>query len=150
MIMVDWQIKNAKLLSPCNEDNLTPNGYDVSIDDINVSLDSISEEGCWGIPPKEKFVILTNETIKLPNNIVGNIWIKTKWARKGIITSAGVIDLGFKGKLNLCCYNSSRDIIILKKDDKFAQVVFSIVNAIPSKTYEERSGNYQGQDKIVK
>ncbi|MDP8011884.1 MAG: dCTP deaminase domain-containing protein [Thermoplasmata archaeon] len=140
---IKFMMKEKKLvIENFNEENLTPNGYDISIDEIKI-LGANSEV----IQAKSYFVVSSIEYFKFPSNIAGQIWIKTSWARKGIILSAGMIDAGFNGKLNLFAYNSLNEIKI-ERGSKFAQVIFIALTSDVEKSYAERSGHYQGQNGI--
>jgi len=146
MNLNDEQIQKSNIIKPFKEENLTPNGYDVTIEKIEMIDDG---QEIWSVMPKTGFIVLTNEIINMPENLIGNLWLKTKWARQGIILSAGVVDAGFKGKLNLCCYNSRVFSVSFNKNDKFVQLILSEIEK-PKKSYSERSGNYQNQKEIIK
>ena len=139
MILVDEDIKVMELIEPLNEKQLTPNGYDVSCNEtVNIN-------------PKDNAVLVTNETIKLPNDVVAQIWLKTKWARRGMQATFGMIDAGFDGTLALSLYNGSPITNVIDKGSTIAQVVFIKLDKSVRKTYEERSGNYQHQkEKLIK
>ena len=130
--------------------NLTPNGYDVTIQEILIpsSGEKISD-GIASVPGNSWFVIGTKEYLILPANLVGEIWIRTTWVRKGILSSFGRIDAGFNGNLTFSAYNASRDAVEVPIGERFAQVVFEELRSPPSKSYKERSGNYQGQRGIT-
>lgn len=137
-------IKEKKLvIENFKEENLTPNGYDISVDEIYSTNLQNGE-----IPEKTFFVISTIEYFKFPNDIAGQIWIRTSWARKGVILSSGIIDAGFNGKLNLFAYNTTNKIKI-DKGSKFAQVIFIKLSSAAEKDYSQRSGHYQGQNGII-
>jgi dCTP deaminase len=133
-----------------NEENLTPNGYDVTIGEIRIPLfnDNI-KTGKTIVPPDTRFAINTKEYFKLSKNIVGEIWLRTSWARHGIISSFGIIDAGFEGTLNFFAYNASEKYVEISIGERFAQVVFFYLKNTAEKGYDERSGNYQNQKKIV-
>jgi dCTP deaminase len=132
------------------EANLTPNGYDVSIEEIWIpSSDLRKKESTVRIPAQSWFVIGTKEYLELPEDIVGEIWIRTTWVRKGILSSFGRIDAGFHGNLTFSAYNASNNTVELSIGDRFAQVVFEEMRSPPAKAYKDRSGNYQGQRGIT-
>ena len=132
------------------ESNLTPNGYDVTIEEIWVpSTDLRKKDGVVNVPARSWFVIGTKEYLVLPETIVGEIWIRTTWVRKGILSSFGRIDAGFNGNLTFSAYNASGDGVEVRIGDRFAQVVFEELRTPPAKAYKERSGNYQGQRGIT-
>jgi dCTP deaminase len=142
--------KGSLKISGFDEGNLTPNGYDVAVSEVWIpSSDSRVDSGEVEIPAREWFVIGTKEKLELPSDIVGGIWIRTTWVRKGILSSFGRIDAGFQGNLTFSAYNASSAAVRLAIGDRFAQVVFEELRSRAKKEYGERSGNYQGQQGIT-
>jgi dCTP deaminase len=132
------------------ESNLTPNGYDVTIEEVLIpSTGKKYSEGVASVPGNSWFVIGTKEYLMLPPSLVGEIWIRTSWVRKGVLSSFGRIDAGFHGNLTFSAYNASKDPVEVQIGDRFAQVVFEELRSPPTKSYKERSGNYQGQRGIT-
>jgi len=132
------------------ERNLTPNGYDVTIGQIWLpATDERFERGIVPIPPATWFVIGTKEYLELPPDLVGEIWIRTTWARKGILSSFGRIDAGFHGNLTFSALNASARPVEVPIGERFAQVVFEELRTVPEKCYKERSGNYHEQRGIT-
>ena len=101
------------------------------------------------IPPGERFAISTKEVISCGENHCAQLWLRTSWARKGIICSFGKIDSGFKGNLTLLGLNSSKKNIDIEIGNTFAQIVFEKLSTAANELYEERSGNYQNQKGIT-
>jgi len=132
------------------ESNLTPNGYDVTIEELWIPSTGVrTKDGTIRIPGRSWFVIGTKEFLVLPDTVVGEIWIRTTWVRKGILSSFGRIDAGFNGNLTFSAYNASESPVEIAIGDRFAQVVFEELRSPPKKAYKERSGNYQGQRGIT-
>ena len=132
------------------ERNLTPNGYDVTIDEVLVpSTGAKCGEGTASVPAGLWFVVATREYFELPPTLVGEIWIRTSWARKGVLSSFGRIDAGFHGNLTFSALNASAAPVEVPIGDRFAQVVFSELRSPPKMTYEQRSGNYHKQRGIT-
>jgi len=132
------------------ERNLTPNGYDVTIEEIWIpATDERFRQGVASIPAGSWFVIGTKEYLALPPELVGEIWIRTTWVRKGILSSFGRIDAGFNGNLTFSALNASSRPVEVPIGERFAQVVFEELRTVPEKCYKERSGNYHGQRGIT-
>jgi dCTP deaminase len=128
------------------EKNLTPNGYDLTISEIKVGQEGESQKsGDVIIPPKTWFAVSTREYVKFGPEITSQIWIRTTWARKGIMSSFGKVDAGFEGTLTLSAYNSSGKEVSIPVGERFAQSVFEMLDSPSNKAYSERSGHYQGQ-----
>ncbi len=138
-------IKNGKLkIENFKENNLTPNGYDVTVEECYVpSTDTKTEY----IPSSTFFIVSTQEYFYFPSDLIGQIWIRTSWARKGVILSSGIIDAGFEGKLNLFAHTSNNDVRIMK-GERIAQIIFIKLDREAEKPYALRSGHYHKQDGI--
>jgi len=133
-----------------NERNLTPNGYDVTIEEVLIPSTGLKcRQGTVSVPSNLWFVVATKEYFALPPTLVGEIWIRTTWARKGILSSFGRIDAGFNGNLTFSAFNASSIDVDIPIGERFAQVVFSELRTPPKKTYEQRSGNYHKQRGIT-
>ncbi len=128
------------------EKNLTPNGYDLTIAQIRVGRkgEDVSS-GDVVVPPKTWFAVSTKEYVKFGPHVTSQLWIRTTWARKGILSSFGKVDAGFEGTLTLSALNSSDEPVVIPIGERFAQIVFEWLDSAPEKVYAERSGNYQGQ-----
>ncbi len=126
--------------------NLTPNGYDLTIDEVYLSsTGSRVKEGTATIDPGCWFAVSTREYIALSRVVTASLWIRTTFARKGIISSFGKVDAGFEGNLTLTAHNASRSPLYLDVGMRFAQIVFEIMSSEPMEDYARRSGNFQGQ-----
>lgn len=144
-------IKEGKLyIEPFEEENLTPNGYDLTVEEFFIP--ELKEKVCEGvckISGMRRFLISTKEYIKLGGDITAQLWIRTTYARKGILSSFGKVDAGFEGNLTLSAFNASDNEIEIKVGDTFAQIVFERMESLPEKLYEKRSGNYMGQKGVT-
>ncbi len=130
-----------------SEDSLTPNGYDLRIGEIMVPSRNIHiKEGSVSIPPLTRFLIGTHEEVHLDSNHTGEIWIKSRWARRGVLASFGLVDAGFRGILTLGAFATEE--IEIRVGDKFAQICFFSLSSSAEKDYSQRSGNYQNQKSI--
>ena len=136
-------------IEPFNSDNLTPNGYDLTIKEIEIPNHSKASDGEFTIPSGKRFAISTEERIACGTNICAQLWLRTSWARKGIACSFGKIDSGFDGTLTLLGFNSGEDDILIRTGDTFAQMVFEMMSGPAASLYSERSGNYQNQKGIT-
>jgi dCTP deaminase len=141
------KMKNNELgINPFIEKNLTPNGYDLSIDEIFIKKsDEHIKEGIAVIPPMTWFAISTKEFVKMGPQITSQLWIRSSYARKGVMASFGKVDAGFHGTLTISCFNSNDETLEIPIGDRFCQIVFENMESIPSELYDKKSGNYQNQ-----
>ena len=140
-------MKNDDLgIEPFIEKNLTPNGYDLSIAEVFIRKSGEHiKEGMATIPPLTWFAISTKEFVKMGPQITSQLWIRSSYARKGILASFGKVDAGFHGTLTISCFNSNDQPIEIPIGDRFCQIVFENMSSIPSELYDKKSGNYQNQ-----
>ena len=150
-ILSDLDIKNKMGnnelgIEPFNEKNLTPNGYDLSVDEVYIrKTDDHIKEGMAIIPPMTWFAISTKEFVKMGPKITSQLWIRSSYARKGIMASFGKVDAGFHGTLTISCFNSNDVPLEIPIGDRFCQIVFENMESVPSELYDKKSGNYQNQ-----
>lgn len=137
-------------IEPFIERNLTPNGYDVTVDEVAIpSSGGRVTSGTARVPPLTRFAVSTREVVTLGRHVAAQIWLRTTWARKGVVASFGMIDAGFSGTLTFGAFNASPEPLELPIGERFAQLVFLTLESPASETYERRSGTYQGQRGIT-
>jgi len=133
-------------IEPLTEGHFTPNGYDVTIEEVAIPSKGVrTTAGLARVPPLTRFAVSTREVLTLGRHVAGQIWLRTTWARRGVVASFGMIDAGFSGSLTLGGLNASDQPLDLPIGERFAQVTFLTLESPASATYEKRSGNYQGQ-----
>lgn len=153
-ILSDRQIRDfmesGKIsIEPFREYRLTPNGYDLSVAEVLIpSLEQHVRSGEARVPPLTWFLVGTLERVCLDAKTSAQLWIRSSWARKGVIGSFGKVDAGFQGTLTLSAFNSSERSLEIAIGDTFAQIVFETLTSEAELTYEKRSGRYQGQEGI--
>lgn len=144
-------IDEGKLgVGPWNDRSLTPNGYDLRVAEISVNgVVHGADEGTVKIPPRTTFFVSTVERVRFPDDMCGNLWLRTSWIRKGVISAFGMVDAGFEGTLTLGSYNSSESEIEIPIGERYCQLVFHTMSSSSEKSYEKRSGHYQNQTGVT-
>ena len=144
---IENSMKSGNLdIEPFIKKNLTPNGYDLSIDEIFIKkTDDHIKEGVAVIPPLSWFAISTKEFVKMGPQITSQLWIRSSYARKGVLVSFGKVDAGFHGTLTFGCFNAGHEDLEIPIGDRFCQIVFERLSTAADETYEKRSGTYQNQ-----
>ena len=133
-------------IEPFIQKNLTPNGYDLSIEEVFIrSTGEHIKDGIAVIPPLTWFAISTKEFVKMGPQLTSQLWIRSSYARKGILASFGKVDAGFHGTLTFGCFNASDANVEIPIGDRFCQIIFEHLENIPKALYHERSGTYQNQ-----
>ena len=116
-ILSDIDIKNSignKDLSiePFNEKNLTPNGYDLSIDEIFIKkTDEHIKEGKAVIPPLTWFAISTKEFVKMGPQITSQLWIRSSYARKVYMVSPSCLVITYICAVKCSCLTQNEYIL---------------------------------------
>lgn len=136
---------------PWNPEDLTPNGLDLRIGHVLIVGDHEEPitEGAVTIPPGRRFALGTAEFLKMPVDAVGSLWIRSSYARRGVLASFGKVDAGFHGNLTVGCFNASHEAIEIPVGDRFCQIVLEDLKSPPQAAYAEKSGNYQGQTGVT-
>lgn len=133
-------------IEPFREENLTPNGYDVTIAEVVIPGRGPGvTRGVATVPPGSRFAVGTEELVQLGHGVSGELWLRTTWARRGVLASFGMIDAGFRGTLTLAAFNASDGPLDVPVGERFAQIVFLALTSPSEKSYEHRSGHYQDQ-----
>lgn len=137
-------------ISDYSERSLTPNGYDLRISEISVrGREEVQKEGTVTIPPRTMFYVSTIERVRMADDVCAQLWLRTSWIRKGIMGAFGKIDAGFEGTLTLGAYNATDSPVDIPIGERFCQIVFETMSSPSEKSYEKRSGHYQGQTGVT-
>ncbi|MCL5430340.1 MAG: dCTP deaminase [Candidatus Marsarchaeota archaeon] len=168
MILSDFDLKNyisAKrlVITPFKELSIRENGVDFHLDneyarhvqhDESFVLDPSDETHIKKsyvvtkdakeiiIGPKEQMLMSTYEYMKMPDDLMGFVEIRSSWARHGLSMPPTIIDAGFEGNVTLEVINNSPYKIKLRPMQRFAHIIFSKTSSTVSATY---SGAYNGQ-----
>lgn len=144
---IDRAVREGALrIEPFDPAHLTPNGYDLEI--AEVFLPDTGERvgsGALLVPALTRFVVSTRERVALGERLAGQLWLRTTWARRGVLASFGKIDAGFDGTLTLAAVNVSASGLEVTVGETFAQLVLEHLSGDAEVLYAERSGHYQHQ-----
>lgn len=114
---------------------LGPSGYDLT-------LDWGLAEQSWLLEPGEFRLAAASEYFVLPDNVVGMVYDKSSWARRGLSLFNTVAEPGWFGYLTLELKNMGNERLFLPQGVPIAQVVFTYLD---EPTIYPYSGKYQGQ-----
>jgi dCTP deaminase len=142
-----WMADGKLCIMPFAEKNLTPNGYDLTIEEVMIPGQTKAFDAT--VPPLTRFIVSTRERVELNGPLAAQLWIRTTWARRGVLAAFGRIDAGFRGTLTLAAFNASAEPLAVKAGETFAQVVFEPTSTAVEKSYAERSGHYQDQQGVT-
>ena len=137
-------------IDPFEEKCLTPNGYDLSVESVRLPAAGTEvREGKALLPGMCWFLVSTRESVRLGRGIAAQLWLRSSFARRGVLASFGKVDAGFAGNLTVSAFNASAGPLELGIGERFCQMVFERLARPADMSYSERSGNYQNQRGIT-
>ncbi|RLE47706.1 hypothetical protein DRJ25_01725 [Candidatus Woesearchaeota archaeon] len=95
---------------------------------------------------KGTYLVEFNETVSLPDNIIGFVQTRSSLLRMGASVTAGFIDPGYTGLVLAILKVHNESGIYIFPNARIGQWRFEFLNAKTEKPY---SGKYQGQFKLV-
>lgn len=120
-------------IEPFDPTKMTPNGYDFSITEKVV------------LQPNQGAQVETVESVSVPGFMGSMMFLRSSYARRGVVASFGFVDAGFKGKIRFYLKNLGDETIEVTKEKGVFQMIFLNMDKEAVKTYEFRSGHYQNQ-----
>ncbi|MEM0014374.1 MAG: dCTP deaminase [Zestosphaera sp.] len=156
-----WYLKSGRLvIDPYDEEIIRENGIDLRIGSeiarlkpVNKVLDTkdctadlsefyeIISGDEFVIYPGERVLMTTLEYVKLPNDIMGFVELRSSFARLGLTIPPTIIDAGFEGNITLEVHGSIFPVKVYRSQ-RFAHIIFSKTLNPVMKPYK---GKYQGQ-----
>ncbi len=133
-------------VEPFDERSLTPNGLDLTIE--AVLLPTSGEEvrsGAARVPPMSWFVVSTRERVRLGRGLAAQLWLRSGYARRGVMATFGKVDAGFSGNLTVSAFNASPSALELPIGERFCQMVVERLDSPAVRDYPSRSGRFQNQ-----
>lgn len=121
-------------IDPFSDKSLSPAGYD------------LRNGASTAIDVGKQSLLRTMERLEMGPSICGQIYIRSSFAREGLVGSFAFIDPGFKGQLTLAFINMGISRVEIAEGERIAQVVFNKMGSSSSKPY---SGRYQNSTGTV-
>lgn len=137
---------DALRVEPFVDENLTPNGLDLTVEEVYLKSEDVHvRDGVARIPPGGWFAVATREVVTLGPQVAAQLWIRSSYARRGMVGVFGKVEAGFSGSLTVAAANLGPEPLEVPVGDRFCQIVFEKMHSVPEQLYHERSGNYQDQ-----
>ncbi len=157
-------IQSRKLaITPLSEDTIRENGVDLKVggqiarlkpsnepvditnpDQIRDRYEIQNGEE-FIIMPREHVLMTTLERVKMPDNAVGFVNLRSSFARLGLLIPPTIIDAGFEGDITIEVVGSEFPVRI-RKGTRFIHVVFGRTMTSVEKPYR---GKYAGQTGVT-
>jgi len=98
------------------------------------------------LPPSAAALLSTKEVVKVPPKHLGNIYLRSTFARLGIVCPSTVADPGFEGTLTLEIFNASNRPLLIRPNDALFHWILS---PCEGEEHYMLKGRYQGQRGIT-
>ncbi len=137
-------------IDPLKDDTIRENGVDlrigneigrfndvftaISIDLINVPIIKKEYGDEFILFPHEHVLLVTEEYIKLPNDVMAFVNLRSSFARLGLSIPPTIVDAGFEGQLTIEVIGSPLPIR-LKRGQRFIHLVFAKTMSPVEKPY---------------
>ena len=110
---LDQQQSRERLISPYRLEHLEESAYAMGVASQYAITSSaggrkvVVDSGNITIPPGQFALLLTEETVKVPDQAIAFISMKAKWKFRGLVNVSGFhVDPGFEGRLKFSVYNA--------------------------------------------
>lgn len=101
------------------------------------------------IKPGDFAILLTQEKVCIPRDLMGMISIKTTYKNMGLVNISGFhVDPGFEGKLTFSVYNAGPCEIILRYNDPIFIIFFATLSE-PIFDSDKYEGEHNNQENIA-
>ena len=130
---------------------LQPSSYELRLgEEVYLSgekkLVRLGRERFVAIKPGDFAILLTYESVNIPDDLMAFISIKTTYKNMGLVNISGFhIDPGWEGKLTFSVYNAGPGEIILRYKEPVFIVFFA---SLDQKCKYPYSGEHKNQDKV--
>ncbi len=171
MILSDYDLDNAirakrLIVKPFQKDSIRENGLDLRLDDEiatrnpkhtekmifdptnpdHVKDEYILKKGGKKlvIRPREQVLLSTVEYLKLPDDVMGFVELRSTWARHGLTMPPTIIDAGFAGTITLEVINNAPYSMALTPGIRFAHIIFAATLNTVTNAYKGSYFNQRG------
>ena len=141
MYIVDKQIKKMcesglLIAENYNPENVGAVSYDLTVRNIYVEN---TKKISYDLEPGKTIFIGTEETLKIPENMIGIVKERNSIMRIGLLVSAPNYQPGICSKCFIRVTNISEKIIKIEKGKKIAQIMFDTLSDVPDIPYNKQS-----------
>jgi len=127
MVLNGEEIKKGKFVSRAIETNFRAASYDLTVGKI-VTMDG-KEHDKYTIPPRGMVLIVSEEILDLPNNVVGITTIKNSQSVKGLLAiNIGIVDPEWDKPISSAIINFGNSKQRICKGDAFLRMTFQNIN----------------------
>lgn len=143
MVLVDRDIarmvESNSLIENFDANCLTNIGYDLRTEYFAVNQ---KEERSATLKPGESVFVASKEAVRLPDNLLGRVYLKNSRIRQGLSLESPVYQPGHFTKVFFRLRNVSNGEIKLTEGQKYAMIVFEQLSRKPDEPYH---GTFQSE-----
>ncbi|MEM4114527.1 MAG: dCTP deaminase [Saccharolobus sp.] len=132
-------------ITPFNPDHLTPNGYDLSILIYDELEQTYRNYNLFLVNPNDFIKVGSLETITLGKDLIGFMFLRSKYSREGLTGNFAVIDAGFSGQIKASIKHNGDKPITLEPLDGVIHLVIARLENPASQPYGGKKSHYQYQ-----
>ncbi|BCU70391.1 dCTP deaminase [Stygiolobus caldivivus] len=150
------------IVDPLREDSVRENGIDLRIgeeiarfeetkdrvfdpENPDYSFFKLEKGNEFVIRPYEHVLLTTEEYIRLPNDVMSFVNLRSSFARLGLFIPPTIVDAGFEGQITIEVVGSSFPVK-LKRGTRFLHLIFAKTLTPVENPYQ---GKYQGQKGVT-
>lgn len=141
------RIRDERLVENTNlEECLSPASYELRVgsyhDWSTNSRVDLQKGEAIAVAPNGFLLVGTVERVNLPNDIIGMMYLRSTYARRGFMPwFQGIVDPGYQGALTIVVHNLTGELVPIYGEERICHLVFEELPEPVEKGYE---GAYQG------
>jgi deoxycytidine triphosphate deaminase len=139
---------SKRVIEGGNEDCIAPASYELRVGSYRESrmgdrTDLKPGEGVV-VQPGGLLLVGTMERVHFPNDLIGFLYLKSSYARLGLLSwSQGIIEPGYSGGLTIVLNNASNIYVPIVGGQKICHLMFSQADEATERPY---TAEYQGSE----
>jgi len=138
-ILIAQNYKKENIVQACYELTASSIYYDINDNFKRIDIDE-DKFNYILIKPKQSVVIITQEELNIPPDIIGRVLTKGKLFSIGLLPVNTYADPGFQGNLGIVLHNNSINYLKLKVGGAVAKIEFSALQEPVNKPYSGQHG----------
>jgi dCTP deaminase len=147
-----WKQNQEELITPFRQERVKHGAYELSMgaeafltSEPTGAKQNLKDNEQVIIPPGQFGLLLTGESVAIPNTTIAFMSIKFGIKQRGLVNVSGFhVDPGFKGQLKFAVYNAGSGNIVLTKDDPVFLIWFCDLSARTFDIYDGKHAQQQG------
>lgn len=124
MYLTTKQITNEEIIQNATPENFYEIGYDLTIRDIIVTQKEQEHLTSYDLHPGTTVFVSTEESLRMPNDVIGEVVQKNSIIRKGLQVEAPVYQPGHHTRMFLRVTNISSDVYQIRQGQQIAAIMF--------------------------